>query len=376
MLPVLAAAYGTAYALSVTGAERRQAVVRTAGFVAVPALIVAGYLVLRTTLVGDPTGAYAGLSLSSGTLFLYARAFLLRVFFPPWGRLAHAWGQGQDLLLLGAGVVVVAIAVWRTRYRLPLLFAAAAVGIMLAPALPLTISLSTTETERVVYIPTAFGALLTILTIDALLRRPNLRTLVAGMLIAAHGLVLQRFTNNWREAGHSFAEIVESFAVAARANDPGKGGHFFILNLPDNLRGAYIFRRGFYIALALRAPELGARESFITGISSHTIFARHEPIRATQDGPMSFSLDVAPNVFLQTTPPTRPYYDFLDWTPQGYRLQFTPVVRDGAVFRMTEGRIEFMARIRGDGSPFGVPVDGDGNSSVLGSRAVRRTHEQ
>ena len=91
-------------------------------------------------------------------------------------------------MLLGAGIVVVAIALWRTRYRTPLLFAAAAVGIMLAPALPLTISLSTTETERVVYIPTAFGALLTILTIDALLPRPSLRTLVAGMLIAAHGL--------------------------------------------------------------------------------------------------------------------------------------------------------------------------------------------
>ena len=120
--------------------------------------------------------------------------------------------------------------------------------------------------------------------------------------------------------------------VAARANDPGEGGHFFILNLPDNLRGAYIFRRGFHIALALRAPELGPRGSFITGISSHTLVAKDEPIRAAQDGPMAFSLDVAPNVFLQTTPPTRLYNDFLDWTPRGYHLKFTPVVREGAVF--------------------------------------------
>ncbi|MDQ3419274.1 MAG: hypothetical protein M3541_10890 [Acidobacteriota bacterium] len=360
MLPALAAAYGTAFALSVTGEERRAAFVKTARFVVVPALIVAGYLALRTTLFGDPTDAYAGLSLSAGTVFTYARAFVLRIFFPPWGRLAIAWGHGQDVWLLGAGLVVLVIALMRAHHRVPLLFSGAAAAIMLAPALPLTISLSTTETERVVYIPTAFGALLTVLTLDALLRRRSLRNMVAAALIFAHGLVLQRFTTNWREAGESFAQILDSFTVAARSHDPGADGHFFILNLPDNLRGAYIFRRGFYIALARQAPELARRESFITGISSHTIHRREDRITAAQLGPASFSLDVAPNVFLQRAPPTTPFFDFLEWTPQGFRLRFTPVVRHAVVFSMTEGRIEFSGRISGGGSPFGVlelPVD-------------------
>ena len=332
MLPALAAAYGTAHALSVSGNERRQAFARTAAFVAVPVLIVLGYLVARTMLFGDATGAYAGLSLSWGTFFHYTRAFVLRVFFPPWGRLAIAWSHDQDLWLFAAGLLVVALA-WRsTRYRMPLLFAAAAAGIMLAPALPLTISLSTTETERAVYIPTAFGALLTILTIDALLPRARLRNAAAVLLIVAHGLVLQKFTNSWREAGQVFAALIGSFAAEARVHDPGPGGHFFILNLPDNLRGAYIFRRGFYIALSLHDPELGAREAFITGISSHTIFDKRDAIAATQVGPMSFLLDVTPNIFLQTAPPGTPFYDFPEWTPRGYRLQFTPVVRNAAVF--------------------------------------------
>ena len=354
MLPVLAAAYGTAYALSVTGDERRRALARTAAFVAVPGLVVAAYLVARTTLFGDATGAYAGLSLSAGTQFHYMRAFVLRVFFPPWGRLAIAWGHGYDLWLLGAGITVVAIG-WRSSgYRVPMLFAVAAAGIMLAPALPLTISLSTTETERTVYIATAFGALLTVLTIDGLLPRPRLRNVAAGMLIVAHAVVLQRFTNNWREAGNLFAELVESFTVAARAHDPGLRGHFFILNLPDNFRGAYIFRRGFYIALALHAPELGARKAYITGISSHTMFDRKSPILAEQVGPSSFSLDVTPNVFLQTAPPATPFYDFPEWTPQGYRLQFTPAAGDAVVFRMTESHIQYLGRFGGVGAPFGV----------------------
>ena len=354
MLPVLAAAFGAAYAMSVTGDERRRALARTVGFVVVPVLIVLGYLVMRRVLFGDATGAYAGLSLSWGTFLLYTRAFVLRIFFPPWGRLAIAWSHGHDLWLLGAGLVVLAMA-WRSsRYRVPLLFAVAAAGIMLAPALPLTISLSTTETERSVYIPTAFGALLLVLTIDALLPRPSVRNVVAGLLIAAHGVVLQRFTNNWREAGDVFAELIESFAIAARANDPGPGGHFFILNLPDNLRGAYIFRRGFYIALALHAPDLGSRQGFITGISSHTLFDRNDPVAAAQDAPGSFSLDVTPNIFLQTAPPVTPFYEFREWTPRGFRLQFTPVVRNGVVFAMTGGRIEFRGSIDGGGSPFGA----------------------
>jgi len=136
---------------------------------------------------------------------------------------------------------------------------------------------------------------------------------------------------------------------AARAHDPGEGGHFFILNLPDNLRGAYIFRRGFHIALAYHHPDLGARKSFITGISSHTIATMDEPISAAQDGPRVLSPDVAPNIFLQTMPPERLFYDFLEWTPRGYRLQFTPLVRQGVVFSMTEGRIEFRARINAGG---------------------------
>ena len=370
MLPVLAAAYGAAYTMSVTGDERRRALARTAGFVVVPVLIVGGYVVMRRVLFGDATGAYAGLGLSWGTFLFYTRAFVLRIFFPPSGRLASAWSHGQDLWLLAAGLVVLAMA-WRSsRYRVPLLFAVAAAGIMLAPALPLTISLGTTETERAVYIPTAFGALLVILTIDALLPRPSYRNVVAGLVIAAHAVLLQRFTSNWRDAGDLFAQLIESFAVAARAHDPGPTGHFFILNLPDNLRGAYIFRRGFYIALALHAPELGARQASITGISSHTILDKDDPIAATQDGPGSFSLDVTPNIFLQTVPPVTPFYEFRQWTPRGFRLQFTPVIRSGVVFAMTRGRIEFRGRIGGGGSNV------DRSATSLGTRTMRRIDGQ
>ncbi len=313
MLPVLAAAYGAAYAMSVTGRQRRRALARTAAFIVVPRCSSSGYLVLRTLLFGDTTGAYAGLSLSWGTFLHYIRAFVLRIFFPPSGRLAIAWGHGHDLWLLGAGVGLLAIA-WRSsRYRVPLLFAVAAAGIMLAPALPLTISLSTTETERAVYIPTAFGALLLVLTIDALLaetQRPQRRCRSPHRRSRGG---LQRFTSNWREAGDLFAQLIESFAVAARAHDPGQGGHFFILNLPGQPeRRLHFPPRVLYRA---RVPHAGPGRTR-RGSSPASVRIRSstmdEPIARRRTVRCRFALDVAPNIFLQTAPPADSFYDFVN----------------------------------------------------------------
>src|SRR6266851_3714117 len=74
----------------------------------------------------------------------------------------------------------------------PSRFAACALAITLAPALPLSISLATTESERMVYIPTAFAAIITVLTIDALSRHRAVTATLVGLLIAAHLVLLQR----------------------------------------------------------------------------------------------------------------------------------------------------------------------------------------
>jgi hypothetical protein len=356
MLPALAAAYGGLYAWQLAGRDRWHAIRRTAVFVSVPAATVLAYLGMRAFLFGSAVGAYTDLSTSSGMFFRQVRAFILRAFLPPWSRLAIAWAHNRDLWLFAAGLVLLTVAIYRSRDRRPLLFAATATIIMLAPAFPLTISLNTTETERVVYIPTAFGVLLTVFAIDTLCGTSHrLRNGLVAVLIAAHAVTLQRFTNNWRQAGAAFSGIVQSFVESVNAHAPGDGGHIFILNLPDNLRGAYIFRRGFYEALRFTAPVLAERESAIIGVSSHTIWRVQEPVVVTQRGPMEFAVDVAPNIFLQTSPPARPFlYDFMAWSPQGYHLRFSDAVGRASVFRMSEGRIHHVADLHGPGAPFGV----------------------
>lgn len=367
--PVLGAAL-CAFVASRSPSPRR-AIARGAAVLAAPATAVAAYLLVRTTLFGSPVAAYAELGTSTGMFFRQLRAFILRVFLPAYSKLALAWAANTDLLIIAAGAAVcvfAAVFARQRQHRALVVFTVAAIAISLGPALPLTISLSTTETERVVYIPTAFGALLTVLVVDALVKSVVLQRALLIGLIAAHAFMLQRFNRNWIEAGHAFGTIIRTFVETARAHDPGPGGRFFILNLPDNVRGAYVFRRGFYEGLHFAAPDLERRQKQIVSISSHTLWRAAEPVYLAQTGALDFIIDVAPNRFLQTSPPTRTFFQFLNWHPQGYHLRFADMVGKGVVLHTSEGRVRFVTDVRGKGSPFGfidTPADGASCDTML-----------
>lgn len=351
----------------------RRVIMRGVAVLAAPAIAVAAYLLVRTTLFGSPVAAYADLGTNTGMFFGQLRAFVLRVFLPAYSKLALAWAANLDLLLIAMGACALVAAFVRQRDRRALvLFTVAAIVISLGPALPLTISLSTTETERVVYIPTAFGALLTVLVVDALVKSLALQRALLLVLIAAHAFMLQRFNRNWVEAGETFSTIIRTFVETARARDPGPGGHFFILNLPDNVRGAYVFRRGFYEGLHFVAPDLERRQTNIVSISSHTLWRGAEPVYMAHTAADDFVINVAPNRFVQTSPPTRSFFQFLEWHAQGYRLRFADTVGKGVVLHTSEGRVRFVTEVHGKGSPFGsidTPADGaacDGTLTIAG----------
>lgn len=330
-------------------------VVRSAAFALVwPVAIIAAYLLLRGQIVGSPIAAYDDLATSSGFFFSQLRAFVLRVFLPAYSHVALAWARGHDVALFAVGIAALAAALWRRRdQRILIVFSLGAIAVSLAPALPLTVSLNTTETERVVYIPTAFGAMLTVLIVRALVASTLAQRLILSLLIVAHAAILQRFNRNWVDAGRAFDSIIRTFVETVRAHDPGPAGHIFLLNFPDNVRGAYVFRRGFYDALHFSAPDLEARHANIIGIDSHTLWRAEEPVAVAQTGANEFILDVSPNRFLQTVPPVRPFFEFLEWTPHGYRLRFTPAVARGVVLKVSGMQASFVADVRGLGSPIG-----------------------
>ncbi len=309
VLPVVLAVYGLA-----RGAPLRRVLLHSA----VPILLIAGYWIIRLRTYGAPTDAYAGLGGYAGPLFPHVRALLIRAFVPPSKRVAEAWLAGRDgPWVLVAVLAIAAVTVWTRTNRRAVAFAACALAITLAPALPLSISLDTTESERMVYIPTAFAAIITVLTIDALARRRAVMAALVGLLIAAHLVLLQRMHARWRAAGEVFDGVTQSFVAAARIHDPGRDGLMFLLSLPDNVRGAYVFRRGFYARLHFVAPDLAARSASILPVESQTLQAPGDTVVARRLTALEFSLDVRPNMFLSVQPPVRPFYTFPEWTIPG-----------------------------------------------------------
>jgi hypothetical protein len=328
----------------------------------VPAAIVALFLVLRTRLYGPPTDAYGGLGTHAGPLFEHVRALLIRSFVPPSQRMAGLWETGADIpLLVALALAVAGAAAWRARARAALAFAVIGLGITLAPALPLSISVATTESERMIYVPSAFAAVITVVTIDALARRRTIAVAAIAALTLAHAVLLQRMHARWRAAADVFDGVTQSFVREARANDPGPDGLMFVLSLPDNVRGAYVFRRGFYAALHFRAPDLETRAASIVPVESQSMWRPDDVAVVRREGPMRVSLDVAPNTFLSAAPPVRPFYTFPAWTRSSYTLQFTPAVGNGAVFHVSGTRASFLGEVTGPGAPFGtvdIPEDG------------------
>jgi hypothetical protein len=352
VLPVVAGAYGLA-----RGAPPRRILI----YIAVPVALAGAYWIVRTRTYGMPTNAYAGLGGYGGMLFAHARALLIRAFLPPSDRIAQAWLAGRDVVwFLFIAATVAAAIVFRRTNRRALAFSVCALAITLAPAFPLSLSLATSESERMVYVPTAFAALITVFTIDALSTRRALTATLVAALVAGHAVLLQRMHTRWRAAGDVFDGVTRSFVAGVRLHDPGRDGLIFILSMPDNVYGAYVFRRGFYAALHFLAPDLEARAATIVPVESQMLRQPADAAVARRLGPLEFSLDISPDIFLSLEPPVRPFYTFPQWTRTNYVLRFTSAIGKAAVFHVASARAEFLGDVSGPGAPFGaidIPAD-------------------
>jgi hypothetical protein len=350
VVPAIVVAYGVA---------RRAPLRRILLYVSAPIVIVAGFFVLRVAVYGNPTAAYGGLGGFSGTLFSHVRALLLRSFLPASQRVSDAWSAGLDIPMIAIGLALIVAGARRRTAALS--FSVAGLVMALAPAVPLSISVATTESERMLYIPTAFGAIITVIVVDALVRRGWAKTTLLGVFIAAHAVLLQRMHDRWRAAGDEFDTVTRTILEAAREHHTAADGLTFVLSMPDNVRGAYVFRRGFAAALHFYAPDLEPRAASIVTVESQALQQAGDPAVARQAAPLEFTLDVSPNVFLSPQAPVRPFYTFPEWTRSNYRLRFTSAVGRGIVLAVSEGRAQFLADVNGPGAPFGsvdIPQDG------------------
>lgn len=364
VFPALALAFGAFHVLRTTGGsdgrpsqarDRRRTIVRTLAFVSVPAALVILYFVMRAVVFGTPFGAYAGLGTSTGIFFSQARAFLLRTFLPPLPLIASLWVRGLDLLLVlaPAAVALALVLYYRPRERAALLFSIAGVAIALAPALPLTISVINTESERYVYVASAFSSMLVALCLMTD-RRRILGAAALVVLLLGHVAVLQRSNRAWREAAAVFDGVTASFARAVEARDGNARALALMLNMPDNVRGAYVFRNGFGSAIRIRYPHLAPWVDRTRFIATHNLITRRDRITIAPAGRHAYSVDIAPNQFLQEPPPSTVHYTFTAWERTRYTVELEDNVWSPVIFAAMDGEARVIDEFAGEGAPFGV----------------------
>ena len=326
------------------------------------AVLVVAYLVMRHLVFGSVTGGYAGLGLSlqAGLWHAQARAFVLRCFLPAHPVTARVWLEHWDLVVWPLIAVVI---LWRVRgERLrALAFAAAAMLVALAPVLPLTISVSSTESERFTYLPTVFSCLFMVWTIRAVVTHRAAAVALCLLATTIHAVGLARSNRIWEISGTLTRQILDGFAAQVQEHDPHDRAMIFLLNLPDNIAGAYVFRNGFYPGVRVVKPEAASRIPRTFGIATQSLVTPRDAARVRRISDRRFLVDVAPNLWLQNPVPSGFHYQVTAQTPTSYEVEFGDAIGEAVVLYHSAGRLEVAGTVTGRGVPFGavdLPADG------------------
>jgi protein O-mannosyl-transferase len=146
-------------------------------------------------------------------------------------------------------------------------------GVLLIPVLQMRVSLVNTQGERFLYLPSAFLCMALATLLVRRIRSLPVLLGAAAALLSFYSFSLVRENRDWQAAGAIYSRVVEELGVMA----PGRP--VVLLNLPDHLNGAYLFRNGLDEAcrmeLADRAP------SRITVAVFHTLLSPGDRVGVT-----------------------------------------------------------------------------------------------
>lgn len=219
-------------------------------------VVMAAYLAARWALSGTVYGVYGermnDWSLKSNTM----------KFMKVFGRAILPPAENSGLLAaLFTGVILLFIAVYRLMSRTktyPPGFKSDSAKLGLAFSIAMVIpvffgiSTRTTEGDRLLYFPSVFLVML-IANYLLLLKKRIFRTLAFGATAAYFLFFLWVNNQRWEKASRASDSIIR----AVERNDDKET---LLINLPDELEGAFVFRNGFYKALLLNGIDTGRVE--------------------------------------------------------------------------------------------------------------------
>jgi protein O-mannosyl-transferase len=217
------------------------------------------HLVVRVLVSGVFAGEYGG-KFFGGRLFYYAKNFIAlldRLFLPPIQDLRVQLACGA---LLAAGLVVLAFSFWRAvkkeggwrrvAWRLYFIQLMLLLGIScLVPVLS-GVSTHTCESDRFLYFPSYFFCAGVAFVMGQLIRDRRWLYGLVGVVMLYEIFFVEVNNRNWQDA----SDITQRVLAGVRAQLAG-GKRVFVVNLPDEQDGAYIFRLGLPEALLMEGVD-------------------------------------------------------------------------------------------------------------------------
>ncbi len=247
-----------------------------AGSIGLYALVLAGYLLARYITLGTPLGGYGAhghLAIDFPGIADRLTRHVLRVAAPPLGidlgpALQTHWRTVLfGYTVLGGVLVAAAFSRWRLRsLARAMLFFAACFLVALIPVFTLTVSTVNTQGDRFLYFPSVFAAIgVTLFLVQVFKRRYVGVAAIVTYTIVCFGFLSSNIYDVWRQAGLLSEEIArEVTATAETAHAP-----VIVVNVPADLRGAYVFQNGLPEAVGLLSNTDTA--SRVHALSAHSI---------------------------------------------------------------------------------------------------------
>ena len=230
---------------------------RTAGYVA-PFLIVLGlYMSVRAVALGTIVGGYGTeqhLKFGHGIVISQFLRFFLRALFPALFLHSFPFFQSRRispvLIIVFVLILIVALIALRRASsrraiiaqlrRHTLFWLVLACGLCcLLPVINLRINLFDTQGERYLYLASAFSSIsIAYLLLVAVRYKMKIWILLICALLGFYAATLLKTNQTWREAAQLSRSILEGVMSLSTSE------RVLLLNAPDNLRGAYVYRNG------------------------------------------------------------------------------------------------------------------------------------
>ena len=234
---------------------------------AIPTLLLASFVVLRRLAIGSWIGGYGEIMhtrFEIGRIVSSIAAYTLRALTGPvpgeyvtfdrplvglFEPVTRALSRPAVVIAVAAVLIATTVLVLRLGWKNQAFrFCAPAYAVVLLPVLNLGVSMINGEGERFLYLPSAMLVLAVTAAAWALSARVRVRGALAALALVFSLFALPRSLSPWRDAGTLTRALVPQIAEAAHA------GPVTLLNVPDNVRGAYVLRNGLPDALALLHP--------------------------------------------------------------------------------------------------------------------------